>query len=54
MNKLGFSVLAAGALMIAAGPATAHSVAIDLTHATPSFKPTEGAPMTPDMTQPSQ
>ena len=52
MKKFGICALAMGALIIAAGPATAHYVAIDLTHPTPSFKPMEGAPMTPDMNQP--
>ena len=51
MRTLLTTTLAAAALAVAA-PALAGSMTIDLTHPIPTFQPTEGDPMTPDLSKP--
>jgi len=51
MRKLLTTTIAAAAVAVAA-PALAGGVTIDLTHPIPTFHPTEGDPMTPDLSKP--
>ena len=51
MRKLLSTTLAVAAVAVAA-PALAGSMTIDLTHPIPTFHPTEGDPMTPDLGKP--
>lgn len=43
---------AVAAFLLTGGPALGDTLTIDLTHPIPTFKPTEGEPMTPDLAQP--
>ena len=53
MRKLLSTTVAAAVLALAAaGMALAGSVTIDLTHPIPTFHPTDGDPMTPDLSKP--
>jgi kynurenine formamidase len=47
-----FQVALVGSLILSVGSAWAQSFLVDLTHPIPTFKPMQGKPMEPDLTQP--